>query len=477
MRGPLRRLHRDERGQIVPLFLLGLVTFVLLVVMILNTGEEVVRRTEVQNAADAAAITQASWTARSLNLVAMNQVALTQSFTVSVVSAAVAQVATEALAVTLDLQHQYEWICEKTGVITVGLSCLGAGAAIAALAVSVQVPLGIVLSKDPGGRSGDFREIAIALTDMNAHLRDDFPKATRRIAAQVAGTNRVDPPLFHPAAAGSAGEATPLPVEDAPPVELPPYGPSRLCRTGEEGTTTGDLFGNFESHGQGRPYRPYPLAREDAVGQDGLLLALQALKAQSALIRFYDREYGPASRQGRRDNALTRNLDQWWRVYCHGRVLPQVIPWVANPSRAKGTPGARVIPIPHVRHVPMPPLPLSLYRVQGRPLAPLPGALTPQSTRDALSLVAFTRRRSDAAILPARFTRPEPATYAYAQAEVYSAGGTYDLFTQDWKARLVPARLVERRRREVERAVARWPGLEGFLRAAASGELDTVNAH
>lgn len=472
----LRRLHDDRSGQIVPLFLLGLVTFVLLVVMILNTGQEVVHRTEVQNAADAAAITQASWAARSLNLIAVNQVALTQSFSVSVVSAALAQVLSEAFAVMDDLLVQYAYVCAQS----LGLGCPAAGAAAAALVTTVGTPLGLLASKGPMGAADDFRDLAIAMADMNEALARDFPAFSEGVAARLADENGVDPPLFHPGA--RSGRATPLPVEDgAPALELPPYGPDRLCAAAEEGTRSGGLFGGFDPHDPGTDYAPYPIARRNAAEQVALRTGLSALALQAPLARVYIRKYGVGTLHTRTDNALTRNLTSSWKLYCRTRVLPRNVPFVAVPNSALGVPGAPPIPQPVFPHVPLPhrgsPPWLPLFRVVERPPIPAQGLPAPRATRDALSVVAFTRRRTRAAVLPERFRRPDDATYAYAQAEVYSEGGTYDLFTHDWRARLVPAHRVEREPARVAAAAAAWPALQRKLQAVTAGERGVVNAH
>ncbi len=62
--------HKRERGQIAPVALFGvLVTSAVLVVMF-NTGQRVTERSQVANAADAAAYSGAVWTARHLNFMA-----------------------------------------------------------------------------------------------------------------------------------------------------------------------------------------------------------------------------------------------------------------------------------------------------------------------------------------------------------------------------------------------------------------------
>ena len=79
--------------------------------------------------------------------------------------------------------------------------------------------------------------------------------------------------------------------------------------------------------------------------------------------------------------------------------------------------------------------------------------------------------------MPGRFANPPSATYAYAQAEVYTEQAAHDLFTQDWRARLVPAKLLERRKNEVVRAVEEFSTLHELFGSLSPDELRRVNAH
>ena len=65
-RGPTRG------GQVLVLTLLGMTVLVALVFYVYNVGDQVNRRTTLQNVADATAISGAGWIARSMNVVAMN---------------------------------------------------------------------------------------------------------------------------------------------------------------------------------------------------------------------------------------------------------------------------------------------------------------------------------------------------------------------------------------------------------------------
>ncbi|HUU21819.1 MAG TPA: Tad domain-containing protein [Phycisphaerae bacterium] len=73
--GRARRIARTRRsGQVLILTLVGMTLLVGLVFYVYNVGDQVNRRLEMQGAADAVAVTGAGWMARSMNVVAMDNV-------------------------------------------------------------------------------------------------------------------------------------------------------------------------------------------------------------------------------------------------------------------------------------------------------------------------------------------------------------------------------------------------------------------
>ncbi len=69
-----RTACRGEPGVIMIITLLAMMLLVALILFVLNIGEQVNRRVSVQDSADATAIAAATWTARSLNTVAHNNI-------------------------------------------------------------------------------------------------------------------------------------------------------------------------------------------------------------------------------------------------------------------------------------------------------------------------------------------------------------------------------------------------------------------
>ena len=64
------RSAKRQRGQIAPVALFGVLIASATLVMMYNTGQKVTEKSQVANAADAAAYSGAVWTARHLNFMA-----------------------------------------------------------------------------------------------------------------------------------------------------------------------------------------------------------------------------------------------------------------------------------------------------------------------------------------------------------------------------------------------------------------------
>ncbi|MHB1157864.1 MAG: pilus assembly protein TadG-related protein [Phycisphaerales bacterium] len=101
-----------RRGVVIILALLGLILMTALVLFTLNLGTQVDRRVEAQTSADAAVQGAATWTARSMNQVAMNNIDMAQTIAlINVLDAmpqAVANVYNEAKAFRDRLEQQLQ---------------------------------------------------------------------------------------------------------------------------------------------------------------------------------------------------------------------------------------------------------------------------------------------------------------------------------------------------------------------------------
>ena len=535
----LSRLHTEEDGHIAVLAMLGSVAMVVLIAWVMNTGSLISRRIEVQNAADAAAVTQASWTARSLNVMAMNQTAMTQALAVNVVGAATAQVVAEAFAVTHDRIFE---ICRLDPVKPLG--CL---AALLFYELPVLIPLakmfdvavdfedgigaGLANILRPLGRSEDYRKIAVALSAMNDTIVKEHPDFSKRVATALATQNHVDLPILY--ARGSRnpkpGVGPKLPVErvnDLVPLvvlDLGRYGGtgsflplpvgSTFCKLAERAPSASRTYENLSHYrsdprvsgdpSKRSPGRRGPFARVYDINRAfgdllfpqkwihsplGIPGAYTPTKIKS-LKKIYE---SPGRKKNHTETAnaitdrLTKNapLPFNWKNpggYCRLGAVAQNIPF----------PEIGAIPHVSVRHTPISPLikggyqTLSLYRVKERPIR---ASTLPRKTREALSVLALTKKNGAPALVIDRFESAFPDLYGYAQAEVYNVSKTrglfsrrerlagYDLFTQGWRGRLVPATLAVRDRQRIAALGGSYRKLAGLFKTLGTN-VGKLNDH
>jgi len=71
-------LDQDQQGQITLLAVLGAAAFACLLLLVVNSGYGITGKIEMQNASDASAVSAATWVARGLNVISMNNVAQTE---------------------------------------------------------------------------------------------------------------------------------------------------------------------------------------------------------------------------------------------------------------------------------------------------------------------------------------------------------------------------------------------------------------
>ncbi|MCD6378695.1 MAG: hypothetical protein J7L99_07600 [Planctomycetes bacterium] len=75
---PVAKAPHQQAGQVMVMLLLGIALLAGLVFYVVNVGDQINRRVVMQNAADSVAISGAAWMARSMNIIAMNNVAQTR---------------------------------------------------------------------------------------------------------------------------------------------------------------------------------------------------------------------------------------------------------------------------------------------------------------------------------------------------------------------------------------------------------------
>ncbi|NCC26614.1 MAG: hypothetical protein EOM22_00300 [Gammaproteobacteria bacterium] len=459
----------------IPLFMIGSLALVMAVVLLLNTGAQSARRIEVQNAVDAAAMTQAAWTARSLNLMSMNNVAMVQMLAMNAAVTALIEVTAEATYQALDQAGEYaerlnNWCLPliSSPLFKYGLACAALyGVKLGHLGLFVIQPLFAIWADDPIGIQSRSAELAMSLEAMNRVLVDDFPTFAVEVQQSLAETNGLgsnvprffarfeEPPSADP-------RSTTLPVEPVNALSLSfpacaagtlgTVGPGAVesvwtslqgyCASSDGDRSGGGdigelaaLFGNFDDHGYPAGRGPYPLARDQAGG----------------LI-----------------NPIVERLEGW----VHGVKI------VLDFDKLACAHWTAACSTPIVMHRLLVPGPLEMFQVRNRPLLPM---MPLGEDRADWSLLAFGQAEYRSGMAASeRFVNPSGVIAAYAQAEVYNPI-SYDLYTQDWRARLAPARLLEidygdGRERMLE-TLTDLAELQALLRGLGPAELGEVNTH
>ena len=463
-----RRLHRSRAGQLAPLGVIAALPLAMLLAIVLNAGQQSGIKSRMQNAADAAAMTQATWAARSLNVMSMNNVAMTQTHAINVITVTMMP---ELLALTADsLTVLYGHIDEAFDVCpSVANLCLYAYAACYAICLGVYAvfiwhlfdtvilplldiftdlrlnPIPFSLGSDlsvsfgaPGSLTQSnltaYGDMAVALSQMNDYIVEDSRELAKEMMEEISDVNGIDSfdddlLLYAVFAVEENGTKDPyqLPVD---PVDFSEglSGIGReLCKTGYFGTSvmdpTATLVGldyNFFLHGypSGLPAGsdavgtgPYPLGRDSAAEalkqpREGLEHWLherhRELEDAVDAARFYHEDEGG------------RLIEIAYPAACATRSVVTVS---GNPFRT-----------------------LSMYRARN------PRGFQEYEnleSRSRWSLLAFARwTDAQPIMMPGWFASDPRTVIGSSQAEIYNSVW-YDLYTQDWNAKLTPLHALE----------------------------------
>lgn len=262
------RLHRDERGFLSPIIIFMLVALAYMIVWILNTGQMVYDKQRTQDTADAAALVHADWSARSLNVMAMNNVAASQATVILATSTAYQLTLAELEARSLTIAAQLARFSASSGLgegsryLPTGAPYCGfyasipfVGGFIQAACVAFQVWRGIgavratayvvasMKDYNPPGLISKSRKIIKAMNEMNTYLVDSFPERVGNEALNLVRVDDADHLVFHPACKSaktcrrsSEGQGGDLPVEKGTAKGAIAY--AEMCLAMSKGTTS-----------------------------------------------------------------------------------------------------------------------------------------------------------------------------------------------------------------------------------------------
>ena len=204
----MTRLHRDQGGQVSALAVVAAGIFACLLILVINTGAATSGKIEMQNAADAAAVSGATWVARGLNIISLNNVTESQLLALALIIPALDRAAPLAEA-TLQLEL---------------LACpaLVFPVAIIACKIAIQVQLYILKGytrpaieiMQPLAERNSFLWTTMRLLgQMNGLVSRTFPLMAQSETYRIAVTNGADLGVLIPAQYSSGGSLLPtLPV-------------------------------------------------------------------------------------------------------------------------------------------------------------------------------------------------------------------------------------------------------------------------
>lgn len=471
---------KKQRGQLMILAMFGMVPLVLLVGFIFNTGEQVSSKIRVQNAADAAAMTQATWAARSLNVMSINNTALSQTYSITIVGYAAAAVMYQAAPLIVKEQAEIAKALADCAQLCSGGPIGCAAAAICAAGPVARevhlldeiIPRYRAIAADIGGgdfaslspiptKINEFQEISAALSVMNDEIIARFPEYSKKVSKEVAKVNGLtDTPRFYTGYNGNDVVkkenylTTGLPVKK---VELlngafKSVLGGTLKGVSERGTQNTALikrFHDFEQHGYKRNRGPYKEAYDQTKKAVDKLTGKDVLNKQKVLL-VYD---GPKEKT---PITFSQIADPCWTFVAILQWLPPKYIGCTPP-----TPGFR----------------LSVYEVEQDFLTQSIGSSFWTDPNDLSVLAYVERSRSGGEIITSKFTTAVGAEFAYAQAEIYNDKHP-DLYTQNWRAILRPSTLLESdKRNEAIEASKDFSEMHAFLTSFTKQQHGYLNAH
>lgn len=449
------RAPKSQAGQIAVLLVISLLTMVLTVSLIFNTGQQIHWKTNVQNAVDSAAVSHGANVARSLNVMSVNNVAITQTFTLNILMASLIPELSAATYETFDGMATYgQGIANYCPNIFTVVLC---AANVAALARTIQIFFALKDIWDQIGslfqatKVRDAMHMTLALESMNKQLFANFPNASATMSKNLAHMNGLDEePVYIGGGAFYANKGgnpnyhgTLLPVEKTATLDsgsIPVISNSisegvqdmGLCVTGYMATPMRfpKLFWNFQEHGYDYGRGPFPVGRDEFN---------RAIEKQVDRLENLPEEIPGFSMRDVEDSTDFEDIvNVAYPIACSTQTLSDMI--------------AHIVPIPGPK--------ITLYR------ASEPVIFSTRKSNPDWSILAIARKEQATGFLGRDlFKNPIKAHYAYSQIEVFNPAW-YDLYTQDWTAKLQPAdRINSLTKPFVDKIAEHYPEIEPAIRA------------
>jgi hypothetical protein len=468
---------RRQRGQITIFLMMVAIPIALGIAYLFNSADLFSRKIRVQDGADAAALAQASWMARSLNAMAHNNVALTQTEVVNSLSATIVLTVGE---LETELFEQGVKAASEVATCPEGLLVCARGIARAALIVDAQLKL-FDLEALIKASVGEFRDHALDYGRANDRIFKRFPDFSARMQKSLATTNGLatvprmqmigwDKSPWVPGDKKYASTGLPASRVDAAGIVKGENASDLLTLiwiplrsvnyTGWHGSRRlpFPMARNFVDHGYKRDDGPYDHPRNDVKGK--LEDVIQLADAMEAL----DFNVG-----GWQPNVGERKpkYDDCWDAASSVAIVPVVC--------KKGAP----IGLPDPGN----------GNIQAFPPVYAPAA-APQLDSDLQTwgitdiLVLQSSAGSEHMVAANRFPSALPASYAFSKARLYNAMAP-DLYSSDWRAALVPVQnwnrgdttLPKQLRATMNNLSRADAKLAGTLNLLSNAELQRVLLH
>lgn len=472
--GLFRSLDADRTAALAPLYGFVLLFFAWGMGATLNTGQVSYDKIRSQNAADAIALAHAEQAARDLNVMSMNNMALTQMLVVGAVTFTL----NETL---LDIERRG---VEGLGKVWKSARRCGFSKWCWVLHAFIAGQIGLVMADaalifvqyKPLKGFNTSQALIGSLNRMNDYLVNSFPRRSGEIIKLLLDENSIDAAFtYPPCSSGGTSECSrgineggDLPVERGGLKAAAAY--TELC-TGAENGSNGRFRTDFLDHGYPRDKGPYtfggsssnPHLRDHVNRKTGLSRLLPffgeyTLDLWNWLINFGNTRY--KQDQTSSENDFTRRMDRNWSLICGpgGSVFAASASFVFN--------------------VPKP------YWLKGRPtfaaISPVVGAV--RFDTEKLAYLSISAKLRGARFNPEEFNERDDPIHAYAQAMVYNPV-SFDLYTSKWKAKLVPASLMDKPEPVVQALRTRSDNslfeiLPRIVEAArGSNQWSQINAH
>jgi hypothetical protein len=432
-------------------------------VSVFNAGQLSLDKIRVQNGADVAAMVHADWTARALNTMSMNNVALSQNLVALVASASVVEAELDLGARALETGSA---ILAASAVCQGFPPCVAYYVARAAPAFATAAQL-----YDYERRYEARKGVNVARSTIEAlnRMNDDLVRSMPRVAGDAIraslGPNDIDAVFVHKpcetgdgcGGAGSLGRDLPVDTGARALAYL------ELCDAAENGSDGRSRL-NYEKLGYPRDKGPLKAggSRDTAVKdyisrETGLGLIYQQFYAAYPFPEPYLGTTVPPlfiEPQTLASNDFTLKFDRNWKLACFGGVAGGVL--------GLGS----VVPTP--------------YGIRGA--LPGVGALGSRfEDADDFKILAIAARKRRRMAVVDLFEQAMDTDYAYAQSWVFNPSSA-DLYTQDWQGQSSPATFMDRPAEVAGAMQGRAPGdfrdLQSLFRRSGNADaFKAVNQH